>query len=152
MSRKKKHQEQKEQQGRPERRVMRRGDLVLRIVQTDNTFGPQKEQWSNERPLITSGHVPCWVGKCIHCNSKVFVTPDGFTDATIEHIVPLCDGGHPSDLHNLALACARCNNEKGIRHDKHAGKGGRADEVIGALMERRLARWRDSAIETEQDI
>ena len=67
----------------------------------------------------------------------------GSTNATIEHIVPLCDGGDPTDPRNLSLACASCNNEKGIRHDKHAGKGGRADEVIRALQEKRAHRWRE---------
>lgn len=64
------------------------------------------------------------------------------TDATIEHIVPLCAGGSGTDLRNMALACKRCNNEKGVRHDPHAGKGGRADDVIVALTEKRMKRWR----------
>jgi len=67
----------------------------------------------------------------------------GETGATLEHIQPLCDGGHSTEPENLALACARCNNEKGVRHDQHAGKGGRADEVIAALKEKRMQRWRD---------
>jgi len=83
-----------------------------------------------------------WMGKCIHCNSKLFVTASGETDATVEHIKPLCDDGDSHDLRNLALACKRCNNEKGIRHDQHSGKNGRADEVIAALQEKRDLRWR----------
>ena len=84
-----------------------------------------------------------WVGKCIHCNTKLFVTDHGNTDATVEHIQPLCDGGDPTDPRNLALACKRCNNEKGVRHDQHAGKGGRADEVIARLREKRAQRWQE---------
>lgn len=87
-----------------------------------------------------SGH-PHWVGRCIHCNTKLYVTDLGATDATVEHIKPLCDGGDVEDLRNLALACARCNNEKGMRHDQHSGKHGRADEVIVALLEKRMSRW-----------
>jgi len=86
------------------------------------------------------GH-PHWVGKCIHCNTKLYVTDLGATDATVEHIKPLCDDGAAIDPHNLALACVRCNNEKGVRHDQHAGKGRRADEVIAALLEKRMSRW-----------
>jgi 5-methylcytosine-specific restriction endonuclease McrA len=85
-----------------------------------------------------------WVGKCIHCNSKLFVTDNGSTDATVEHIKPLCDDGDPTDPRNLALACRRCNNEKGVRHDMHAGKGGRADEVIAQLQAKREERWRSA--------
>lgn len=71
------------------------------------------------------------------------MTLQGITDATVEHIKPLCDGGASRDLSNLALACKRCNNEKGIHHDQHAGKGGRADEVITALLAKRMLRWRE---------
>lgn len=112
-----------------------RAQVILSVVESDNTFD-----------LITpvgSGH-PHWAGKCIHCNTKLFVTDLGNTDATLEHIQPLCDGGASTDPRNLALACKRCNNEKGIRHDQYAGKGGRADEVIEALLAKRLARWRNA--------
>ena len=111
----------------------RRAELVLEIVETDSTFD-----------LIDpkgAGH-PHWVGRCIHCNTKLYVTDLGGTDATIEHINPLCNDGAARDPQNLALACARCNNEKGVRHDQHAGKGRRADEVIAALLEKRLSRCR----------
>jgi len=85
-----------------------------------------------------------WCGKCIHCGTRLYVTVEGSTTATIEHIQPLCDGGDPHDPRNLALACSRCNNEKGVRHDMHAGKGGRADEVIAQLQAKRAERWRDA--------
>ena len=84
-----------------------------------------------------------WKGKCIHCGTKLYVGLKGATDATIEHIKPLCDDGDPTDPRNLALACSGCNNEKGVRHDMHAGKGGRADEVIAQLQAKRAERWRD---------
>jgi len=85
-----------------------------------------------------------WQGRCIHCNTHIYVTMKGETGATIEHIKPLCDDGDSTDPRNLALACNRCNNDKGIRHDMHAGKGGRADEVIAQLQEKRVSRWRDA--------
>lgn len=108
-----------------------RAEVVLNVVKTDNTF------------YVGLSHPPVYVGRCIHCNSMLTVTMQGNTDATLEHIVPLCAGGDPVDPKNLALACSRCNNEKGIRHDKHAGEGGRADEVIAALLAKRLARWHE---------
>lgn len=66
----------------------------------------------------------------------------GETDATIEHIQPLCNDGAAIDPRNLALACSRCNNRKGIEHDQYAGRGGRADDVIAALQRKRIDRWR----------
>ena len=114
-----------------------RARVVLSIVATDNTF------YQLQHPEQKFTQIQPWVGKCIHCNTKFFVSHTGETDATVEHIRPLCDGGDPTDPRNLALACKRCNNEKGIRHDQHSGKGGRADDVIAALMEKRMQRWRE---------
>ncbi len=113
-----------------------RTKVVLTIVSTDSTFAFNKDQ------MLGPGH-GTWIGKCIHCNRKLGVSENGNTDATVEHINPLCAGGEGTDPRNLALACRGCNNEKGIRHDKHVGKGGRADDVISALQGRRLARWRE---------
>ena len=119
--------------GRP--KGMNRSRVVLSVVETDNTF---------EMVTSCAPDPHHWVGKCIHCNTRLFVLDNGATDATLEHIKPLCDGGDPIDPHNLALACQRCNNRKGIDHDKHAGKGGRADEVIAALQALRRSRWREA--------
>lgn len=142
MARKKKHQ------GPPEGHRPRgnaRAQVVLSIVITDNTFRP-----ITGRPGVRGPEDPIqrrqqlgWMGRCIHCNAHLYVTMQGATDATVEHINPLCNGGEATDPRNLALACRGCNNEKGVRHDQHAGKGGRADEVITALQGKRLARWRE---------
>lgn len=113
-----------------------RAGVVLSIVATDSTFN-----FHRDKTLGPGWGV--WVGKCIHCGRKLCVSEAGGTDATVEHINPLCNGGEATDPRNLALACRGCNNEKGIRHDKRAGKGGRADEVITALQGKRLARWRE---------
>ncbi len=110
-----------------------RRDVIISIVATDNTFELHE----------MGGPGRIWIGKCIHCNCKLGVSMTGITDATVEHINPLCNGGESVDPKNIALACSRCNNEKGIRHDKHAGKKGRADEVISILLEKRLERWRE---------
>lgn len=110
--------------------------MVLEVVRTDNTF------------YVGFSDPPVYVGKCIHCNSHLYVTMQGNTDATLEHIQPLCNDGEATDPKNLALACKRCNNEKGVRHDQHAGKGGRADEVIAALMEKRMKRWKQPRVST----
>ena len=108
----------------------RRLQAIIEIVKTDNTFSfNDKHQ--------------CWVGRCIHCNSAVAVETNGETAATVEHIVPITAEGQVADVRNLALACSRCNQSKGIVHDPYVGRGGRADEVIESLKAKRAARWRD---------
>ena len=84
------------------------------------------------------------VGKCIHCGKKLVLGMDGcpLSDASLEHIVPKTHGGTDS-LDNLAVACRRCNVQKGYRHDH-----GRADDpklraVIETLRQRRAKRWRE---------
>lgn len=107
-------------------------DKVLRIVATDNTF---------ERATDRFG--AAWVGKCIHCNARLRISLDGDSCglATIEHIVPRHHGGDDS-VENLALACARCNHQKGKRLDNKKRQDARLWEVLQTLRARRLARLR----------
>jgi 5-methylcytosine-specific restriction endonuclease McrA len=125
-------------------RATSRSDVVLSIVATDSTFKPVVKEFPE-----FNMYPAAWVGRCLHCNSRVFVTDDGQTSATIEHINPLCNEGGLTDPRNLALACASCNNRKGVEHDMHAGKGGRADEVIAALQQKRDGRWREPPVQDQ---
>lgn len=118
--------------GQDEYKKLSRNDAVKLCVLTDKTF-----------TLVNEG---VWCGSCIHCNSKFIVEiidNDVQTLATLEHIKPLVAGGSAIDPKNLALACARCNSSKGIRHDKNVGKSKRSDEIIEALLQKRSLRWRD---------
>ena len=111
--------------------MSRRHHLLLAAAVTDATF---------ERQMLDGKRV--WIGKCIHCNSKLVVADDGRSlgEATLEHVWPQTQGG-TDEVTNLAVACARCNREKGTRHD-HRG-GARLEEVVALLQARRLERWRD---------
>ena len=112
--------------------MSRRHLLLLAAAVTDKTF---------ERTVLDGK--PVWVGKCIHCNSKLVVADDGRSlgEATLEHVWPQTQGG-TDDAQNLAVACARCNREKGTRHDHRGGQ--RLDEVVALLRTRRSERWRDA--------
>ena len=105
---------------------------ILAIVATDNTF--RKVEWRGKI---------LWQGKCIFCNRKLYVDENGVPDhnVTIEHILPRSKGG-TDELKNLALACAGCNHEKGIRHDISKANKQRAFEVIIKLQQKRQKRWR----------
>jgi 5-methylcytosine-specific restriction endonuclease McrA len=111
--------------------------LLLAIVHTDATF---------ERVHVRGEEL--WRGRCIHCNSALMVALDGrvLGPVTVEHIVPRNHGG-ADDLPNLALACARCNSEKGLRHDHKRRNDPRRVELEARLLEKRRARWRDPVFE-----
>ena len=111
--------------------MSRRHLLLLAAAVTDKTF---------ER--ITLDGKPVWVGKCLHCGSKLVVDDQGrpMGQATLEHVWPETQGG-TNEVANLAVACAGCNREKGSRHDHRGGQ--RFDEVVALLRARRMERWRD---------
>ena len=104
---------------------------VLAVVATDRTFDRQDVRGDS-----------VWVGKCIHCNRRLVVDAGGATAATIEHIVPRNHGG-TDDIENLALACDRCNGEKGLRHDHRRADDPGLVAVVERLQSRRRERWRD---------
>ena len=106
---------------------------VLDIIATDATF---------ERSEFRGREV--WLGKCLHCNTYLMVDLQGepISRATIEHIIPQAHGG-TEELENLGLACARCNQGKGSRHDHRYHKDARAQELVQRLLARRRERWRD---------
>ncbi len=126
MSRKRRLREEEKPQ--PRAKGSARQDLILEIVKTDVTF----EQYAEG-----------WVGRCLHCNTSIHVGLSGQSSGTIEHIVPSSAGGSGTDLTNLALACSRCNNEKGIRHDPVYPSDPRAVEVVNNLLAKRKKRWRE---------
>ncbi|MGZ3421041.1 MAG: HNH endonuclease [Polyangiales bacterium] len=109
---------------------MARAHLVLAIVATDATF---------EKSVVRGA--ACWVGRCIHCNAKIVVEEDGETLGTVEHILPQNHGG-TDDVANLSLACARCNSEKGVRHDARHKNDPKLVALVAALMEKKRARAR----------
>lgn len=113
--------------------MSRRHLLLLAAAVTDRTF---------ERARLDGRAV--WVGKCIHCGSKLVVADDGRSlgEATLEHIFPEAQGGG-EELSNLAVACARCNRQKGKRHDHVGGEG--LARIVAGLRARRAERWRDPA-------
>lgn len=85
-----------------------------------------------------------WVGKCLHCDTRLALAEDGepISRATVEHIVPRSAGG-TDDPASLAIACARCTHEKGRRWDPRYATDPRAREIAARLLVKRRRRWRD---------
>jgi 5-methylcytosine-specific restriction endonuclease McrA len=57
-----------------------------------------------------------WVkqnGRCIYCDCMMTPQRNHPNSRTVEHLRPRARGGLLWDIFNLALACRRCNNEKG---------------------------------------
>jgi 5-methylcytosine-specific restriction endonuclease McrA len=106
--------------------------LLLAAAESDATF---------ERVSHRDGEY--WVGKCIHCQSRVSVplAANEPAHATLEHIIPKTHGGSDA-LENLAVACQRCNQGKGTRLDHRPRHDPKLREVIETLQARRRARLR----------
>lgn len=106
--------------------------LLLWVAATDSSFDLQPVRG---RPML--------VGRCIHCRSRHSIQPDGtpVSDATLEHILPQCHGGTDA-LENLAVACARCNSDKGVRHDRRSRQDPKLLSLVEDLRARRAARMR----------
>ncbi len=97
-----------------------------------------------------------WMTSCLHCRSKVGIAVDGqpWPGTTLEHVVPrawfdrrqaaalVALVGDADDPRNLALACARCNHQKGRGPDALGPTDAHAYAVIARLLETRMARWR----------
>jgi 5-methylcytosine-specific restriction endonuclease McrA len=106
--------------------------LLIAAAESDSTF---------ERVEDRDGEY--WVGKCIHCQSRVSV-PLRLSEpahASLEHIVPKTHGG-TDDLDNLAVACRRCNQGKGKRLDHRPKNDPKLRQVIELLQARRRERLR----------
>ena len=84
-----------------------------------------------------------WVGPCIHCGKKLVFSLEGepLSNASIEHIVPRHHGG-TNDLENLAIACRRCNYQKGTRHDCKPLNDPGLQQMIARLRQRKHERSR----------
>ncbi len=110
----------------------RKARLLLEVAASDRTF--ERKELAGESILE---------GKCIHCQRKLALRADGtpLNGATLEHIVPKNHGGS-DELDNLAIACARCNSEKGLRHDHKRADDPKLREIIERLQERRRERLR----------
>lgn len=104
-------------------------DKLSQVARTDSTFTLQGRTW---------------VGKCLICNGPIAfdaVTGEG---ATLEHIRARSRGG-TDDLHNLGIAHAACNAEKGRRWDKKRRRSANEyDEFVARFLSKREQRWRDA--------
>ena len=93
--------------------------------------------------------------RCLHCRSRIGLAPDGepWPGATLEHVVPrawfgkvsaaalVARVGTADDPRNLALACARCNHQKGRGPGARGPADLRARAIVERLLDTRMLRW-----------
>ena len=78
--------------------------------------GPHRVQYEkNKKRIFATQSVCALCGKPVDFSLK---SPHPLS-ATIDHIIPVAKGGHPSDIDNLQLAHRCCNRQKS---DKLVGK------------------------------
>lgn len=102
-------------------------------------------------------HGDRWRTRCLHCRAHLELSAQGeaLGATSLEHVVAQAwfgrreaatltarVGDDPDDPRNLALSCQHCNQAKGTTHDARGPGDPRAREVVAALLDRRLARWR----------
>lgn len=112
----------------------------LQILQTDREAQLRDGQWTTS---------------CLHCRTRLVLREDGqaIGDVSLEHVIPktwfgkraaqtLCAQVRDADdVRNLALACRRCNQAKGVGPDARGPGDPRALEVVMHLFARRAARF-----------
>lgn len=68
-----------------------------------------KSDWERAKRTILSTQTNC--GICGNPVDKSLKWPNPLSP-TVDHIIPVIKGGHPTDLHNLQLAHWCCNRQK----------------------------------------
>jgi 5-methylcytosine-specific restriction endonuclease McrA len=71
--------------------------------------GPQRAQFNSNKKKIYATQTVC--GICGKPVDFAFKYPHPLSP-TIDHIIPVARGGHPSDMSNLQLAHFTCNRQK----------------------------------------
>lgn len=74
----------------------------------DHQKGHRMEFERNRKKIIASEEICAICGKKV---DKKLKYPDPMS-TTVDHIIPVSKGGHPSDLNNLQLAHFYCNRQK----------------------------------------
>ena len=71
--------------------------------------GAFRTEWEKNKTIVLRTQTIC--GICGQPVDKTIKAPDPMSP-TVDHIIPVSKGGHPSDLQNLQLAHRWCNRQK----------------------------------------
>ncbi len=89
--------------------------------------GPHQRRYRENRKRILMSESVCAIcGRPVDMRLK---TPDPMS-ATVDHIIPVSKGGHPSDINNLQLAHWICNRMKSDKLAPFAGEKAKPNKSI----------------------
>lgn len=94
--------------------------------------GPHRNEFLKNKKKILASRDIC--GICGKPVDKRIKYPDPLSP-TIDHIIPIAKGGHPSDIANLQLVHFCCNRQKS---DKILRKPGRRVEAKQEIISNRI--------------
>lgn len=77
-------------------------------------IGAQRTEFEKNKKIIMETQDICYIcGEPVDTHMKY--DPRNPLSPTVDHIVPVSKGGHPSDMNNLMLCHLGCNLKKGDR-------------------------------------
>ena len=82
--------------------------------------GSAKSEWQKNRKIIMAQQDVCAI--CGRPVNKRIKFPDPMS-ASVDHIIPIAKGGHPTALDNLQLTHLICNQTKGTKLTIEQNKG-----------------------------
>lgn len=92
-----------------------------------NQIGQHRTTYDkNKKKIIASQNVCAICGKPV---DKKLKYPNPMSP-TVDHIIPIARGGHPSDIDNLQLAHLSCNRTKADNLPSDIKKLGKIDKVV----------------------
>ncbi len=103
------------------------GSAMPKTFRPDQSGTHRAQYDRNKKKIYATQRVCAICGQPVDFRLK---WPDPLSP-TIDHIIPVAKGGHPSDINNLQLAHFTCNRQKSDKliNQKYV-KVGTADEVI----------------------
>lgn len=102
--------------------------------------GPHRVQFERNRKKILLTQEVC--GICGRPVDKSLPFPHPLSP-TVDHIIPIEKGGHPSAIENLQLAHFACNRQKSDRLQKQTTPANQTKAPEGAALMRMLPQSRD---------
>lgn len=101
----------------------------MKQVRTDRQSEHKYAYEQNRLKILATQDVCAICGKPV---DKSLKSPHPLS-ATVDHIIPVSKGGHPSDIANLQLAHRCCNLEKGNKIVKESRR-----EAVDAVISNRI--------------